>query len=67
MLRLEIVEDIVYIGGLPAFTILPSGEKDWICPDTATMYMNNKEFVDEWLKNQKIYCQRGSTGKAPVL
>lgn len=56
MLKLEI-KTIVYIEGLPAFTILPNGDKgwikDWIAPDTATMYMNNKEFIDEWLKKQK--------------
>ena len=54
MLKLEIVEGILYIEGLPAFPICDrlckDEEKDWIAPDTATMYMNNKKFVDEWLK-----------------
>jgi hypothetical protein len=58
MLNVEI-KVLVYIEGVPAFMILPNGEKDWIVPDGAVMYMNNKEFVDkivdEWLKTKKIY------------
>jgi hypothetical protein len=53
MLKLELIGDILYTEGVPAFRILPNGEKDWIVPDGAVMYMNNKEFVDEWLKNRK--------------
>ena len=57
MLKLELIKynglNIVYIEGIPAFSLLPDGEKDWIAPDGVTMYLNNKEFVDEWLKNEK--------------
>ena len=48
------IKTVVWIQGLPAFTMLPDGEIDWIAPDTATMYTNNKEFVDkfiaDWMK-----------------
>lgn len=58
MLKLELVpyqdEYILYTEGVPAFVLHSDGEKEWIVPDGAVMYMNNKEFVDEWLKNQKI-------------
>ena len=53
MIKLEI-KKIVYIEDLPAFSILPNGEIDWIAPDTATIYTNNKEFVEEWLKINKL-------------
>jgi hypothetical protein len=52
-LRLELVKyegkTYLYIEGIPAWSWLPNGEKNWIAPDTGTMYMNNKEFVDDWL------------------
>jgi len=59
MLKLEI-KTIVYMEGLPAFLIFPNGEIDWIAPDCATMYANNKEFVDEWLKKYNINLKMGT-------
>lgn len=44
---------VLYIEGLPAFTLPVNGEKDWIAPDVATIYWNNKEYVDNWLKENE--------------
>ena len=50
----EVEGHIFYVKGIPAFMILKNGEideTDPITPNGCGIYYNNKEFVDEWLKN----------------
>lgn len=56
-MKIEVVVDvinnglpIVYLAGLPAFSILPDGQRDPILPDGCTIYAENKQEVDDCLK-----------------
>lgn len=52
---LEMLNNVLYIKGIPTFLFMPNGERDFIASDGLTIYFENKEFIDKWLlKKRKI-------------